>query len=648
MQYRPEIDGLRAIAILPVLLFHAGLLSGGYLGVDIFFVISGYLITGIILSDLTKNNFTFGKFYERRARRILPMLLTICLVSTPFAIYLMPSKQLLEFAQSAISVEFFVSNFWFWQKVNYFSSEVNLLPLIHTWSLAVEEQYYLIYPLLMFYLWRYGRKHLLVILVTLGLISLIFAHYFSTLDPAANFYLLPSRVWELTVGAILAYLELNVRRPDNSLKNSIFTCSAFFTLCYCLALFADNTPQPNFITLVPVLATATIIWFSRGNDVIAKLLTTKLLVGIGLISYSMYLWHQPILAFSRLHNFGMLSDYTKLLFIPLTISFSYFTWRYIEAPFRNKATINIKKLAAWLITLASVLLIIASVVIVRQGQSRFSSIPESVQTTFNFATKNILCIPDSGEAKETYCLVGNINKSEPDFIAYGDSHAQSALIGLNTAALKQNKFGIVFHLNSCNPIMDLKITPDITKECDNRNASVYEYVKRHQVKTVIFISRWSFLFTYINKFRATLAPSVNVQKNFRNAQQNFSAVIQKYQKLGVKTVFMQQVPEQLRDPKLVYAAVYDLEPQYRQRTLAAYSLPATSNQQLQHQFLDFIAPIINYKTTILNPSTQFCNTDTCLFGTLNISYYRNKDHVSTAGSALLEPIFLSLLTDKMS
>ena len=210
MKYRKEIDGLRALAIIPVILFHAGfkVFEGGFIGVDVFFVISGYLITTIILSDIESGKFSISNFYERRARRILPALFFIMLCCLPFAWFVLTPNHLKDFYQSLTAVSVFSSNILFWKESGYFDTATELKPLIHTWSLAVEEQYYILFPLLLVMLWKLRKQLILGSLIAITVISLFLAQWGAYNKPSATFFLLPTRSWELAIGALIAYYFL--------------------------------------------------------------------------------------------------------------------------------------------------------------------------------------------------------------------------------------------------------------------------------------------------------------------------------------------------------------------------------------------------------------------------------------------------------
>jgi peptidoglycan/LPS O-acetylase OafA/YrhL len=332
MEYRREIDGLRAIAVLPVIFYHAGFswFSGGYVGVDIFFVISGYLITSILLKDLAEGKFSIVKFYERRARRILPVLALVMLCSIPFAwLWLLPS-QFQNFSQAVMATSLFASNILFWRGSDYFAPAAEENPLIHTWSLAVEEQFYILFPIFLLLLWRFGRNITFYAVIFVSIISLALSEYGWRNYPTANFYLIITRAWELGAGAICAYSVFN--KPVKS--NSFLAFSGLLLIIYAIFYYDQATPFPSLYALAPVVGTALIIVFAGKGSAVAKLLSLKILVGIGLISYSAYLWHQPVFAFARIKSFGGIAPGIMLVLSFATLFLAYLSWRYVETPFR--------------------------------------------------------------------------------------------------------------------------------------------------------------------------------------------------------------------------------------------------------------------------------------------------------------------------
>ena len=351
-KYRPEIDGLRAIAVIAVVIYHAEFLlrgevflKGGFIGVDVFFVISGYLITSIILKELNEGRFSFWHFYERRARRILPILFTVMLTSIPFAWFFMLPKAMKEYAGSVLSSLVFGSNIWFWKENSYTAEPSALKPFLHTWSLSIEEQYYLIFPLALVLLWKYARRFIPSIFMLLFVISLIFSHFESSTNIDAAFFLLPSRGWELLAGAILAKMELEKGRVSHPFLTSLMPVLGMFMILISIVLFYDIMQHPSLITLLPILGTASLIWFCKKGEIITAILSSKPFLAVGLISYGLYIWHFPIFAFSRIKSHH-LSDYDKLGLIVFALVLSTITYFIVEKPFRRKVSLPVFSVAA--------------------------------------------------------------------------------------------------------------------------------------------------------------------------------------------------------------------------------------------------------------------------------------------------------------
>lgn len=341
LSYRPEIDGLRAVAVLPVVFFHAGFsgFSGGYVGVDVFFVISGYLITTILLKDAENSGISVVRFYERRARRILPALFTVILASIPLAWLTMLPNQMEDFALSILAVLFFVSNFFFWRQDDYFGPAAEEMPLLHTWSLSVEEQFYLFFPpFLILAIWLM-RRHLLAALLVTTLASFaicVWAQMNPRVSAAAAFYLLPSRAWEMGVGALCAIYLL--RRTK--MNRDVFAFAGLVMIALSVVFFDKGTPVPSPYTLLPVMGTACIILFCSKGGHTYRILTLKPMIWFGLISYSLYLWHQPLFAFLRISVYDYPSLFKFAGLIIVSIGLAYLSWRYIEQPFRDSAKVS--------------------------------------------------------------------------------------------------------------------------------------------------------------------------------------------------------------------------------------------------------------------------------------------------------------------
>ena len=349
MKYRREIDGLRAVAVIPVMFFHAGFsfFDGGYIGVDIFFVISGFLITSIILNDLKNNKFELIHFYTRRARRILPALFFVILFSISISYFFLLPNELYKFGNSIIAVCLFASNFLFWSESGYFNLDSELKPLLHTWSLSIEEQYYIFFPIFMLIIWKYFKPYIFQSLLFVSALSLAIMIWVDFLSPnnTVLFYMLPFRAWELLAGALIAFYTNN---KNNNFKkyflNQIFSTLGLILILVSIFIFDKNTPYPSLYTFLPVLGTVLIIIFTEKKTFVSKILCQKILVKIGLISYSIYLWHQPLLAFAKYRFHHFISEIELLIICIVSIVISFFSWKYIENPFRYNKNIFSKNI----------------------------------------------------------------------------------------------------------------------------------------------------------------------------------------------------------------------------------------------------------------------------------------------------------------
>jgi peptidoglycan/LPS O-acetylase OafA/YrhL len=353
LTYRPEIDGLRAIAVGAVILYHAQItifghqpFKGGFIGVDIFLVISGYLITSIILKELVKTgSFSFKNFYQRRVRRILPVLLFVMLASLPFAwVFLLPTD-LLDFSKSILYSLGFSSNFYFhYSGLEYGGAGLEGNPFLHTWSLSVEEQYYVLFPVVLLITFKFFKKFLIHTLILGFIISLGLADWSSRNFPSASFYFLHTRIWEILAGSILAYFEI-MKGSRNRIPslNKILPFVGLVLIGHSILFFNDKIFHPSFYTLSPIIGVCLIIWFSQKDELITKILSTKLFVGIGLISYSLYLWHYPIFVFVMKFNPANFNIITKFIIGISIILLSICTFYFIEKPFRTRK-IKFKKI----------------------------------------------------------------------------------------------------------------------------------------------------------------------------------------------------------------------------------------------------------------------------------------------------------------
>lgn len=424
LNYRHELDGIRGIAVLSVILAHAQveLFSGGFIGVDIFFVLSGYLITKIISDELVKNEFSFNEFYRRRAKRILPALYVVIIITIPFSMMWMLPHQLENNAKNISATLLFLSNFLLKQN-DYFDLVSEEKPFLHTWSLAVEEQFYLLFPILLFLITKKHREHLFRIVLLLVILSLLIAEFGWRTQPIANFYLLPGRAWELLTGASIALLPSP--RPSKTI-----TTISLHVIVITILMANELTPSPSVYVLPAVFATAMLIIFYSKESLAGKILTFRPLVLSGLTSYSAYLLHQPLFALARIRLNREPSEVEYFGLITLTMILAYFSWRLIETPFRRTIPWSITKTLIFLLSIT--LLGFCYFVLKNDGYpDRFEKkfLGDTGHSTFNKHLSNFDdCLIKKYISNDALRCKSTMH-SAVDIILLGDSHAEHLFPG---------------------------------------------------------------------------------------------------------------------------------------------------------------------------------------------------------------------------
>jgi peptidoglycan/LPS O-acetylase OafA/YrhL len=495
VEYRREIDGLRAVAVLPVILFHAGFsfFSGGFVGVDVFFVVSGYLITSILIAELEQGNFSIARFYERRARRILPALFVVMLACLPFAYMWMLPSQLEDFSESLVTTVLSLSNIYFLSQVNYFAPDAELQPLLHTWSLAIEEQYYFLFPLMLLALRRFSLKTKAVCIFWLVVISFLFSEWAWRENSARSFFFTLSRFWEIGVGSICAFFS--VGRAQRS--SNVLSMAGLAMIVVSIFAYSDRIPSPSAYTLVPVVGTALIILFAAKETWVAQLLSLRGFVGIGLISYSAYLWHQPLFAFARLRS---LTEPSYVLMGGLAVAallLAWATWRYVEQPFRkraNPALVTQRSVFAASGAVGAVFIALGLAGYVGQGFNwRFSAEMLRYVEADNAKPPSPCDYgPEDPVPKHPVndCLFSN-DEGNVNVLLAGDSHmlALSEVLG---EALSSKKIGY-YHASptGCLPLRNMRPFGQISnRKCTEHNDVIYNYAARSGITTVVLASRF--------------------------------------------------------------------------------------------------------------------------------------------------------------
>ena len=495
--YRRDLDGLRGIAVGVVVAYHldASLAPGGFVGVDVFFVLSGFLITGLIAAELEGAVFSIANFYDRRIRRIVPALVFVCACTTVLALAILLPSELELYASSLLATALSVSNFWCLFNSGYFDPYAEVHPLFHTWSLGVEEQFYIIFPLLLMAVFKWRRAGLGTIIWLLFAGSLVLSVVRLEEHPQSTFYLLPTRAWELLTGSIVA-LGL-VPKPASRLVRDV--AGAFGLLAIAAAVFAytSKTPFPGLAALPPCIGAALVIWAGQGENAPARMLTMRPLVFLGLISYSLYLWHWPLIVFANLLNVEALSHFQQLVVAATSITLAALTWRFIEQPFRRRDASGFTRPAIlWSGGLSlGGLVAVAFVLNSSQGlPSRFSQqaldLTNAKHDSSPFRKK---CHFDQ-TAKVSYedtCVLGEV--VSPKIIVYGDSHGAEFSAVLGVLAKSRNESIRQITASACPPAADFSMP--IRKDCGRYNAAMLAKLATIDPATIIIAANsiaWSY------------------------------------------------------------------------------------------------------------------------------------------------------------
>lgn len=479
--------------MLPVMLFHAGfgMFSGGYIGVDVFFVISGYLITTIIAEEHAAGRFSIVRFYERRARRILPALFLVMTACLPFAWRWMLPAELADFGRSLVAVVLFVSNILFWRTSGYFDLAAESKPLLHTWSLGVEEQFYLVFPLVIAVAWRFGIKRLALGLGLAAAISLAASAWLLDHDALASFFLLPTRAWELLAGSLLALLagtRYAGRMPPAAAN--VLAALGLVAILVPVFVFDTMTRFPGFAALLPVMGTVLVLAFASPATLAGRLLALRPMLWVGAISYSAYLWHQPLFAFARLMRADPPPPWLFGLLLLAALGLAQLSYRFVEAPFRDRVRVSRRGIFGF--ALAGSALLAAT----GAGLAAARGVPQRFDTATLPLLANAAAIQGcpAVDAWLHVCRFGDAGAAS-NIVLLGDSHAYAMRPALDAALKRRNLGGYAVH-TACHPIPGLfdsreATTPARVAFCAEANRRLRAFVDRPDIAATIIAVRWT-------------------------------------------------------------------------------------------------------------------------------------------------------------
>jgi peptidoglycan/LPS O-acetylase OafA/YrhL len=509
-KYRPDIDGLRAVAVLAVVVYHAfpETLPGGFVGVDAFFVISGFLITGIITDGLRNGTFTFRDFYARRIRRIFPALMVVLVACWLIGVFVLWPEDLRSLGRHLMSGAGMLSNFIFWKEAGYFDIASDAKPLLHLWSLAVEEQFYLVWPLLLFASWSRFRGWLaLVVIIGAGSLALCVINT-PTSKAAATFYLPPTRAWEFMIGAALAHPKVaGVRLPSGISNASSWLGLAL--LGSSILLLHRGLPYPGWRALLPTLGTALVIAAGPHSFCNRRLLSWRALVSVGLISYPLYLWHWPLLSYSRIASDGEVSVAARVSVVAISVVLADLTYRLVETPLRRSRSSPIQRTK-------TVALIVTGLVVMTLGAFTYKS--ERLQSIADAHTKKIRdtdtaliakhrpqrCAEDPrlvGSAKGLCEQYGDV-RGRRLLVVWGDSHAAAWTPVLLDIASQEHAAVYIFSHPGCPPLLHVRRSDGIGNAgfCSEFGYAedILSSIQALKPDVVVLVARWSL---YANGFR---------------------------------------------------------------------------------------------------------------------------------------------------
>ncbi|KQR72927.1 acyltransferase family protein [Rhizobium sp. Leaf341] len=650
LQYRADLDGLRALAILPVVLFHADipLFRGGFVGVDVFFVLSGYFMAKIILSDLAAGTFSFADFYIRRIRRIIPALFTMMAITAVFAWFRLMPQEFRYFGDSVRAAALFSANILFRQESGYFDISAEMKPLLHTWSLSMEEQFYILFPISLLLVFTYARRFLLHITGALILISFAACLWATGHSPEKAFFLLHFRVWELLIGALVAFAP----RPAYSERMATFLSAAgLAAILAAIFLYSSTTPFPGPFAAVPVLGAALVVHAGATSWFPAGILTNRVAVFIGRISYSLYLWHWPIIVFYRYETGHHLTLSDSVLVVVLSFVCASLSWRFIEQPARYSPIFRSRRLVLSLLgtTMAAAA---GFGVLVTRYDGLPQRLPADVFALYSatydqspfFAPK---CFTDTdGQGLQTQsiregavCPMGAPSGGAPRFIVWGDSHAAAIAPAIDAAARKAGLSGLFVARASCPPLPDAVFGPErVVERCRETLSATLSLIERTKAPYVFLVGYWPKYVhrtelagegVFFNTSEPLLLPdwSAPVRDSLR-------ATIGALTKQGTRTILVQDVPEMgVKVPEALARAKMTGES-------SDFSLPLGYTLQRQKLARDMLTELARETgALIVDPFTALCDEARCHPVAAGNILYRDGDHLSLTGAMYLAPLF---------
>jgi peptidoglycan/LPS O-acetylase OafA/YrhL len=646
LKYRADVDGLRALAVAAVVLFHYRVpgFGGGFVGVDVFFVISGYLITGLILNEMEDGRFSLRQFYERRIRRIFPALFAMLAVATIVAAFLFFPTSFARFGKSLLATAFFASNFEFWREAGYFDVSADQKPLLHLWSIAIEEQFYLVFPALLLLIGVRSKSRLAWALGAIFAVSLALSVWSTRHATAAGYYLLPPRMWELMLGALMAANALRI--PTRPILREFASAAGLLLIAFAVFAYSHATPFPGVAALVPCVGAALIVAGEGAH--LNRMLSLKPIVFVGLISYSLYLWHWPVYVFARAALFRPLTATETIVLIALSFALATLSWRYIEQPFRSR---NFRWPRPILFRGAGIAVAATAVcaIVLMAGNGfpqRFSpQIRAILAEASDHEPRLSECFGMTADdvRKGRLCSIG-AKVEQASFLLWGDSHADALIPTVQSIAKRQGRGGLFAGTDSCPPLLGVKRAD--TAKCAAFNEAVAKIATSKWIRQVILEARWAknaegSSFGQEPQGRVRLYDEISQGRTERETRDVFyrglDRTVRMLSQAGKKVILVASVPE-VGFPVPAYLAHARLADPNASLTTSA----AVYRQRQKFVLWSFAEMKKRYGVQLVYPDQVICAGAACKIALNGRPLYRDAHHLSTFGAKQLVPLFASV------
>jgi peptidoglycan/LPS O-acetylase OafA/YrhL len=659
-RHRPEIDGLRAIAVMSVVLYHASVpyISGGFVGVDIFFVISGYLITRILSQEIAEGNFSMVSFYERRIRRIFPALFVVYIASLFFALWLLSPFEFDEYADGLQAATLIVSNYHFMHKSGYFSAPAQAMPLLHTWSLSVEEQFYIIFPIYLVMIQKFAKRWMVPATTILLILSLFACIALTASHPDYAFYASPIRAWEILTGSVISLVGRP--RPLSPAVAQTLGVLGVVMIGAAIFSFSDEIPFPGVHALLPTVGTALVIFSSGANSTMASsLLAFSPFQFVGLISYSVYLWHWPILVFYRLWRIEPLTQVEVFGLIAASVLLAILSWWLVELPFRRRYVLPTRP-QLFAVGALSISVCVASSLSFGDGLSwRF---PEAVLKAAAAHTNRPSldrCALEQAGADQAIrvCAIGapdrGKTRSKGAFAVWGDSHGEALAPGIDTAARNRHLRGVYLGRGGCVPLVGVDQARHGFDTCSHHAAGVISYLKQHpEIQRIILVSRWS-IYALGTRFGSETGPPVLIrdpETSQPSIVQNRAVFVRGFQRmltalegLNREIVIVTQVPETEYDVPSTMARALLLGRDVELR-------PSAQSYRERQAFVTglFASAARDGRIRVFHLDHLFCDGSRCEIADDNGPFYSDSNHITARHAMRLAGRLVPLIEDLLT